>query len=117
MHPEIVVSMSVGGEAIEPTVLNAVSYAVFLFIMFIFTTTVLLLTLNGFEPFDAMGAAAATLGNVGPGFGPVGPTTIYAEVSTFAKLILMLSMLLGRLELFTLLVFVRPEFWRSQRNW
>ena len=80
--------------------------------MLIFFVSIILVAATGLSPFDAMGAVAATLGNVGPGFGVVGPTTTYADIHPFAKAVLTLDMLLGRLELFTLLVLFHPEFWR-----
>jgi len=61
---------------------------------------------------DTLGAVASALGNVGPGFGAVGPTTTFAEVHPIAKAVLIVDMLLGRLELFTILVLLHPEFWQ-----
>lgn len=81
------------------------------------TTGASVIAASNLEAWDAMGAVAATLGNVGPGYGVVGPTSNYGFLSDFVKIVLSLCMLLGRLELFTLLVFLRPEFWRSHRNW
>ena len=72
---------------------------------------------TGLEPFDALSAVAASLSNVGPGFGLVGPATTYANITLFGKFILSLCMLLGRLELFTLLILLRPDFWRAKGSW
>lgn len=116
LHPRVVVSICVDQKSVEPTVLNTVCQFFFLY-MFTFFAAVLLVAATGLAPFDAMSAVAATLGNVGPGFGVVGPTTTYSSLSPLAKTVLTLCMLLGRLELFTLLVFLRPEFWRAHRNW
>mgnify|MGYP000644551376 CR=1 FL=1 len=58
-------------------------------------------------------AVAASLGNIGPGLGSVGPTDNFAHVPAFGKLVLAFCMLLGRLELFTVLVLVFPSFWRK----
>jgi len=92
-------------------VLHMVLQFFFLFVV-IFCVSVLLVAATGLAPFEAMGAVAATLGNVGPAFGIVGPTMTYAEVHPFAKAVLIADMLLGRLELFTLLVLFHPEFWQ-----
>jgi trk system potassium uptake protein TrkH len=62
---------------------------------------------------SAAGAAIATLGVVGPGFGSVGPVENYAQVVPFGKSVLIFCMLLGRLELFTVLVLFFPSFWRK----
>lgn len=77
----------------------------------------LLMTWDGIGTFDSFGIAVATLGNVGPGFGVIGATQTYADLSNFAKVVLCLFMLLGRLEILTLLVMLRPSFWRSEKHW
>lgn len=82
-----------------------------------FTGASIIIASTGLEPFDAMSAVAATLGNIGPGFGVVGPTTTFAGVSLLGKTVLTICMLLGRLEFFTLLIIFRPEFWRRRRVW
>jgi len=61
----------------------------------------------------AMGAAASCLGNIGPGIGSVGPVANFAHMPTVGKWILSLLMLLGRLELFTVLILFTPFFWRK----
>ena len=60
----------------------------------------------------AAGASAAAIGNIGPGLGNVGPAANYAWMPGLGKLILSLLMLLGRLEIYTVLVLFHPEFWR-----
>jgi len=60
----------------------------------------------------AVSSVAATLGNVGPGFGSVGPLSNYAAVPDGGKLVLIVCMLMGRLELYTLLVVLMPSFWK-----
>lgn len=73
--------------------------------------------MDGLQPFDAIAVAITTLGNIGPAFGIVSATSTYAPLSDFAKGILCLSMLLGRLEIFTLLILLRPSFWRKTKRW
>src|SRR5665648_8119 len=116
VHPRAVVSINYGGKHVDPLMLNTVAVFFFLF-MSIFAVATILLSSTGLEPFDAMSAVAATLGNVGPGFGVVGPSTTYSSINAFGEVILILCMLLGRLELFTLLVVLQPEFWRSRKSW
>lgn len=116
IHPRVVTSIHVDNKAIDSSVISSVSQFFFLYMM-IFVLAVLYMTALGLEPFDAMGAVAGTLGNVGPGFGIVGPTTTYSSIAPSGKLVLSLCMLLGRLELFTMLVFLRAEFWRSRKGW
>lgn len=61
----------------------------------------------------AFGAVAASLGNVGPAIGNVGPMSNYAEIPTLGKWLLSFLMLLGRLELFTVLMLLSPHFWKK----
>lgn len=116
VHPRAVVSINYGGKHVDPLMLYTVAVFFFLF-MVIFAVSTILLSATGVEPFDAMSAVVATLGNVGPGFGIVGPATTYSSINAFGEVVLILCMLLGRLELFTLLVVLQPEFWRSRKSW
>lgn len=116
LHPRMVSVVRVDGKPIDASVLQVAGQFFFLYMM-TFVICVLLVTAAGMEAWDAIGAVAATLGNVGPGFGVVGPTTTYFELSNFIKIVLTWAMLLGRLELFTFFVLLRPEFWRRHRNW
>ena len=68
-------------------------------------------------PFDAIGISVTTMGSVGPGFGIAGATCTYSGLSDFSKSILCISMMLGRLEMFTLLVMLCPSFWRLRKSW
>jgi len=58
-------------------------------------------------------AVAATIGNIGPGFGMVGPVENYALIPSLGKWLLIWCMLLGRLEIFTVIILIVPEFWRK----
>jgi len=116
VHPRAVMSINYGGKHVDPLMLNTVAVFFFLF-MAIFGLATILLSATGLEPMDAMSAVAATLGNVGPGFGVVGPTTTFSSINTFGEVVLIFCMLLGRLELFTLLVVLQPEFWRTRKSW
>ncbi|MCG2757346.1 MAG: TrkH family potassium uptake protein, partial [Desulfobacteraceae bacterium] len=58
-------------------------------------------------------AVAATIGNVGPGFANVGPALNYAQIPYLGKWLLIWCMLLGRLEIYTIIIFLVPEFWRK----
>lgn len=111
VHPRLVQAVKVDGKAVHFDVLHTILRFFFLYVL-IFVLSVIIVSATGLAPFDAMGGVAATLGNVGPGFGAVGPTTTFTDVHPLAKFIFILDMLLGRLELFTLLVLVHPEFWQ-----
>ena len=84
----------------------------------IYMTTVgvftVVLAAQGLDLTTALSAAASAVGNVGPGLGDIiGPSGNYSSLPATAKWVLAFAMLLGRLELFTVLVILRPEFWRS----
>ncbi|MFZ3131510.1 MAG: TrkH family potassium uptake protein [Desulfosporosinus sp.] len=116
VHPHAVMSINYGGKHVDSLLLNSVAVFFFLF-MAIFALATILLSATGLEPFDAMSAVIATLSSIGPGFGVVGATTTYSSVNVFGEVVLIFCMLLGRLELFTLLAVLQPEFWRSRKNW
>jgi trk system potassium uptake protein len=67
----------------------------------------------GVDFITAIGAVAATIGNIGPGFGAVGPVDNYAHIPDLGKWLLIWCMLLGRLEIYTVLILLVPEFWRK----
>lgn len=77
-----------------------------------FAGATLAMTMMNLDLVSAATAVAATLGNVGPGLGAVGPSLNYASVPTLGRIILTFMMLLGRLEIFTVLVVLFPAFWR-----
>lgn len=99
--------------AIPENVSASVMSFFFLFIA-CFGTLALLLTFTGLDPVTALSAAATSIANVGPGLGAeVGPSGNFAGLPDAAKWLMSLGMLLGRLELFTVLILLSPVFWRS----
>ncbi|MDW8001558.1 MAG: potassium transporter TrkG [Deltaproteobacteria bacterium] len=87
--------------------------AFILLYMMLFILGVLILTFQDVNIDTAIGAVAATLGNVGPGIGSVGPTENYSHLPTISKWFLSFLMLAGRLELYAVLVLFVPDFWRD----
>ncbi len=110
VHPNAVLSIKTGGQVINDKVINTVM-AFFSMYMLSFAFTGFLLCLIGLDWITAFSAAAACLNNLGPGLGLV--VDNYAQLSDAAKWILSFAMLLGRLELFTLLVLFTTTFWRD----
>ncbi len=98
------------------TVPNQIIFAVLAF-FFVFVLTAAVMTLammaTGLDPVTAMSAVVATLSNIGPGLGQVGPATTFAVLNDFQTWLLSFAMLLGRLEMFTFLVVLTPAFWRK----
>ena len=115
LQPHRVMAVVVKGTEVSRKALTRVGQFFFLYMMCIVIES-LALTALGIPVFDAVGLSATTVGNVGPAFGIVGATQTYALLSSSVKAVLCVAMLLGRLEIFTLLVMLRPSFWR-QAKW
>ncbi len=111
LHPRAVIVSKVGSSPIREDVVVSVAGFVLLYITF-FAAGTLALTFFDIDLATAAGAAAASIGNVGPGLGGVGPVENYAWLPGPAKGLCNALMLLGRLELYTVLVLLQPEFWR-----
>lgn len=112
LHPSAIVPLRMNGEVVRGRVITHV-YTFLLLYLFIFVIGTIVLSLLGLDFETALGAMATSLGNVGPGIGEVGPVDNFAWLSSPVKLFLSFVMLLGRLELFTILVLFAPYFWRS----
>lgn len=110
LHPRSVGTVKFEGKQMDEGVLNSVS-AYFSLYIICFAVIVLLLSLESFGFVTNFSAAAACFNNIGPGFGLVGPMASYADYSVFSKLILSFAMLLGRLEIFPLLLALSPTTW------
>jgi trk system potassium uptake protein TrkH len=93
----------------------AIAVMAFIFMFgLIFSLIAIALSLMGLDYLTAMSAAATSLANVGPGLGDIiGPSGNFASLPDNAKWLLSAAMLLGRLELFTILVLFAPTFWRA----
>ena len=112
-QPLSVLSVRINGQPIDPMVINL---AVCYFIVNIFLVLgggCLMVMIDDMDYVTAMSSIIATLMNVGPGFGDVGPSENYAHISTFGKWFLAWNMLVGRLEMFSALVVFYPSFWRK----
>ncbi len=113
IYPNGTFTASYQGKPLSSDVINAVMGFLFLFVFFNVVLTVAL-TLTGLDFMTAMTGAASAMANVGPGLGDtIGPSGNYSTLPTTAKWLLCLGMLLGRLEVLTMLVLVTPSFWRN----
>jgi trk system potassium uptake protein TrkH len=110
VHPNALMPIKLGGKPVSNHVINAV-WAFFSLYVLCLLLLSLAMTATGLDPVSAFSAVAACLNNLGPGLGEV--ALHYAGVSDTGKWILSFTMLLGRLELFTLLVLLTPTFWRG----
>ena len=112
LHPSAIIPVRLNKRAID----QSITYDVVAFIMMyilIFAIGSIIMTTLGVDFDTALGAVATSLGNVGPGIGHVGPTDNFAWLSSGAKWFLSILMLIGRLELFTVLILFTPYFWRK----
>jgi trk system potassium uptake protein TrkH len=109
VHPNAVIPLKVGNRRVEAKVVSAV-WSFFAVYGFAFIVLLLLLMATGMDQVTAFSAVAATLNNLGPGLGEV--SSNFGSVSASGLWLLCISMLLGRLEVFTLLVLFTPAFWR-----
>ena len=111
MHPNVVWPVRIGGEPVPQNILFAVLAFAFVYMCSIATMT-LLLSFSGLEIITAFSAVVASINNTGPGLNQVGPATTYEVLTDFQTWVCSFAMLLGRLEIFTLLVVLTPAFWR-----
>ncbi len=113
VYPHGVFSMKYNNEKISNTFIYSIITFVFLY-FFIFFILAALLSLNGLDFVTALSGSASAISNVGPGLGEIiGPNGNFSDLPNFSKLSLSLGMLLGRLELFSVLVLFFPSFWKN----
>ncbi|HHY13568.1 MAG TPA: TrkH family potassium uptake protein [Thermoanaerobacterales bacterium] len=111
-HPNAVMSVKIDGKTIPDKIIKRTTNFFFLFILIIFVAT-LIITLQGLDLLSALSAVIATLSNVGIGFGLVGPTCNYSSMTFIMKITLIMCMLIGRLEIYTVLILLMPSFWKD----
>ncbi|WP_101758681.1 TrkH family potassium uptake protein [Oceanicoccus sp. KOV_DT_Chl] len=110
IHPNAIIPLKVGNRRVEAKVVSAV-WSFFAVYTFAFFVILFLLMATGLDYVTAFSAVVASINNLGPGLGDV--ASHYGNINDPAKWILCFSMLLGRLEVFTLLVLFTPAFWRQ----
>jgi trk system potassium uptake protein TrkH len=111
IHPNAVIPVRMNKFAVEERIVtNVLAFMAFYGIIAVISMGILSVLGNDLN--TSIGAVAATLGNIGPGIGGVGPALNYADFPTAGKWFLSFLMLVGRLELFTVLVLFSPIFWR-----
>jgi len=113
IYPHGVFSMKYNNEKISNTFIYSIITFVFLY-FFIFFILAAFLSIDGLDFITAISGSASAISNVGPGLGDViGPNGNFSDLPSFSKLSLSLGMLLGRLELFAVLVLFFPSFWKN----
>jgi trk system potassium uptake protein TrkH len=114
LHPRGVLPVKLGGRVVPEPVLRDVQVFM-LFYMLTFAVGAAVVVLLGATLMDGVSASIACLGNIGPGFGALGPMSSFADLHPVSKVVLTLEMWIGRLEVLTVLVLVRAEPWRDAR--
>ncbi len=112
VHPHGVSRLKLGGKTVSEDVARSVLGFLALYVG-LFAVSTILVSATGVDFTTAIGAVATTIGNTGPGFGSVGPSENFAHMPYAAKWILIWCMLLGRLEIFTVIILFVPEFYRK----
>lgn len=112
VHPHAVIPVKFNMHSVDAKIVtNVLAFFMFYFVIFGFSTVIFSFIEPDME--SAMGAVATSLGNIGPGLGNVGPAENFLHIKPVGKWFLSFLMLLGRLELFTVLVLFSPSFWRE----
>ena len=113
LKPHIVLAGYFNGKKISETTYESVMTFFILYII-TFSSSALLLSFSGLDFLTSISAAASAISNVGPGLGNIiGPEGNYSSLSNYSKIILTITMFLGRLEMLTILVLILPSFWKN----
>jgi trk system potassium uptake protein TrkH len=112
IHPHGIFRVRLEGRAVSDDVLRSVWGFFFLFVL-IFVLASVIMALMGLDVMTAIASVAATINNIGPGLGAVGPMDNYRSIPFIGKWVLIFCMLVGRLELYTVIILLVPEFWKK----
>jgi trk system potassium uptake protein TrkH len=111
LHPRAIFTVRIGGKVLEREVISSVT-AFFVMYIGLFALAALAMAALGLDVQTAIASAAAAIGNIGPALGSVGPSSNYAHIPAAGKWILSFCMLLGRLEIYTVMMLFLPGTWR-----
>ncbi|MEG6613448.1 TrkH family potassium uptake protein [Pseudoclostridium thermosuccinogenes] len=112
VHPKAVYTIKVDGKVVDEETVSGVMTFYFAF-MAIFTVSLILVSIDGKDMVTTISSVATCIGNVGPGLGMVGPLGSFADYSVFSKIVLSFCMIVGRLEIFPVLLLLMPHFWKK----
>lgn len=112
IHPRAVKHIKIGGVSVHEDVVRSVLGFMGLYVGLFAFSSVLIASM-GVDLVTSVASVAATIGNIGPGLGMVGPTDNFAHIPYLGKWVLIWCMLLGRLEIYTVIILFVPEFWRK----
>jgi trk system potassium uptake protein TrkH len=112
IHPHAVSHIKFNGRKVSPEIMESIWGFFFLYIL-LFVIAGQIMSFLGLDTVTALSSVAASIGNVGPGLGTVGPYDNFSHLPTAGKWVLTSCMILGRLEIYTLLVLFLPEYWKK----
>ena len=112
IHPHAITTVKLGGRPVPQDILNGI-WGFFILYLGLFIVATLIMASLGLDMVSALSSVAASIGNIGPGLGIVGPVKNYLTVPFVGKWVLIFCMLLGRLEIYTVIVLLTPEYWRK----
>lgn len=112
IHPHAVTTVKMGGRPVPTEVLSSI-WGFFILYIGLFVIATLVMAALGLDMISSLSSVASSIGNIGPGLGVVGPERNYMGIQLVGKWILVLCMLLGRLEIYTVIVLLTPEYWRK----
>ncbi len=112
IHPKAVYVVSYNGKAMNEKTLSEVLGFFFMYTM-VFVAAVLIISLDNMDWITTISSVAATIGNIGPGFSIVGATGNYSTFSDLSKVVLSFCMIIGRLEIYPILLLTIPSFWKK----
>ena len=112
IHPHAITTVKLGGRPVPADILSSI-WGFFTLYLGLFVIAALIMASLGLDLISAFSSVAACIFNIGPGLGLVGPAKNFLAVPLIGKWVLILCMLLGRLEIYTVIVLMMPEFWRK----
>jgi trk system potassium uptake protein TrkH len=112
IHPAAVKSLKIGNTLISNNIVTSVMGFIFLY-FFSIVSLVFALLLSGLDFLTAFSAIIACFNNAGPGLNQVGPASNYASLSDFQTMVCTFAMLLGRVQIFSIVILFVPEFWKK----
>ena len=112
IHPHAVTTVKLDGRPVSQDILSSI-WGFFILYLSLFIVATLIMAALGLDMVSALTSVAASIGNIGPGLGVVGPVKSYITIPFVGKWVLIFCMLLGRLEIYTVIVFLMPAYWRK----
>ena len=112
IHPHAITTVKLGGKAVPSDILSSI-WGFFILYLGLFVIAAMIMAALGLDIVSAFSSVAACIFNVGPGLGIVGPVKNYLAIPLLGKWVLIFCMLLGRLEIYTVIVLLMPEYWRK----